>query len=135
MAAVVRAGAPPAASLTAMPMAVVMLLGRRERVSTESSRNRTASPQTQPRLVRVPATTPARMAGRSWRSRRNWACSGMARQTVAGVSSQEKASQWLWYVSLGMPAAASTTAVRTAAIRMGLKMGSRSFCWHRRPSS
>ena len=91
--AVVTAGTPPSCSLMAMPMAVVMLLGRREASILSSMAKTRQRIATQPRLTAVPARTPTKMAGRFFF--RTFTCSyrGTARHTVAGVSSQEKVSQ------------------------------------------
>ena len=77
---------PPKISVTPMPMAVVMDLGRRVTYMAWSRRKTIASSRIQHRLAKTPARIPRPTALAFRRRRANCSYRGTARQTVAGVS-------------------------------------------------
>ena len=88
MTAPASAAVPPSVSATSMPMAVVTDLGRKLTAWLRSSRSTHAMASTLPRLVSTPAAIDAKIAARFFSSSSHFSYRGMARLTVAGISSQ-----------------------------------------------
>ena len=88
MTAPASAAAPPSVSATSMPMAVVTDLGRKLTAWLRSILSTHAIASTLPRLVSTPAAMAAKIAARFFSSSSHFSYRGIARLTVAGISSQ-----------------------------------------------